>query len=336
MRWTLTAALLASLVLIPASPASAGTLTTTNACLWSFDNLWRDQAVDLTGTGSPTPVAPASGFALTATSIHARLPDWVGQYGANLGMLKPGENEIRTKVWVALAADGTGEGGQVRALEAIVRTTVTENPDGTYTSTPIDVTLPIPDTAWTSAATNGTAAFKQAGAGTLPTIPGGNAGAAVKPKGSVFISATFSEGASIQLDCQPGSAPRDGKSFAAAQAGPFESVPITTGVPTTPLPTIKKTPVVALKTTKLRVSGKRVSLALACADVACKGTVSLKYAGGLVTQNAKYSLAAGARKTLKLTLSAKARKALKKRSLFVAVKITTDGGKTVSKKLRLK
>jgi hypothetical protein len=49
-----------------------------------------------------------------------------------------------------------------------------------------------------------------------------------------------------------------------------------------------------------------------------------------------FSLAAGARKTVKLTLSAKARKALKKKSLLVQVKITTDGGATVSKKLRLK
>ncbi len=113
MRWTLTAVLLASLVLIPASPAAAGTLTTTNACLWSIDSLWRDQAVDLTGTGAPNPVAPASGVSLTASSVHARLPDWVGSIGANTGLLKPGENEIPTKVWVALAGDGLTPGVQV-------------------------------------------------------------------------------------------------------------------------------------------------------------------------------------------------------------------------------
>jgi hypothetical protein len=330
MRWTLTAVLLASLALIPASPASAGTLTTTNACLWSFDGFWRDQAVDLTGTGAPAPVAPASGLTLTAASVHARLPDWVGQYGANLGMLKPGENEIRTKVWVALA----GEGVQVKALETIVRTTVTEQPDGTYTTTPIDVTIPIPDTAWTSPA-SGAVGFRQAGPGTLPAIPGGNGGASVTPKGSVFISSTFAGGASLQLDCQPGSAPRDGKSFTPASAVAFETVPVQQGVTPTPLPTVRK-PVLALKTTKLKRSGKRVSLALACADAACKGAVTLKYAGGTAAPKTAFSLAAGARKTVKLTLSAKARKALKKQSLLVQVKITTDGGATVSKKLRLK
>ena len=37
MRWKLIAVLLASLVLIPSSPASAGTLTTQNSCKWSDD-----------------------------------------------------------------------------------------------------------------------------------------------------------------------------------------------------------------------------------------------------------------------------------------------------------
>jgi hypothetical protein len=335
MRRTLITALLASLVLIPAAPASAGTLTTTNACLWNFDGLWRSQGIDITGTGAPNPVAPFSGVALTASSIHARLPDWVGPIGAGARMLKPGENEIPTKVWVALASDGTTPGVQVLALETIVRTTVTEHPDGTYTSTPIDVTIPMPDTAWSTPAAEGTAAFKQAGPGTLPTVAGGNGGASVSPKGSVFISSTFAGGAGLQLDCQPGSAPREGTSFTAAAASPFESVPVRVGAPATPVPSDRK-PVTALRTTKLRVSGKRVTLALACADAACKGAVTLKYSGASLARKTTFSLAAGAKKTLKLNLTAAARRALKrKRSLLVQVKVTTVGGKTVSKRLRL-
>jgi len=336
MRWTLTAVLLASLVLIPASPAAAGTLTTTNACQWSFDGLWRDQAIDLTAVGSPTPVAPSSGLALTAGSIHARLPDWVGTYGANLGMLKPGANDVRAKVWVALSADGASEGVQFRSLETIVRVTVTEQPDGTYTATPIDVTIALPDTAWTTVPTVGVAAFRQAGPGTLPTIAGGNNGANVTPKGSVFISAAFAGGAALQLDCQPGSAPRDGKSFTGVTAAPFESVPISSGAPATPVPTVKK-PVISLRSTKLKRSGKRVSVALACAAATCKGAVTLKYAGGTLARKTSFSLAAGGKLTLKPTLTAAARRSLQRKgSLLVQVKVTTTGGKTVSKKLRLK
>jgi hypothetical protein len=60
-------------------------------------------------------VAPASGVSLTAASVHARLPVWVGSIGANTGLLKPGENQIPTKVWVALAGDVLTPGVQVLA-----------------------------------------------------------------------------------------------------------------------------------------------------------------------------------------------------------------------------
>ena len=90
-----------------------------------------------------------------------------------------------------LAGDGTAQGSQVVPLETVARTTVTKQPDGTYTATPIDVTVPIPDTAWT-VGQSGAAGFRQAGPGTLPTVPGGRNGANVTPKGSVFISSTFS------------------------------------------------------------------------------------------------------------------------------------------------
>jgi hypothetical protein len=90
--------------------------------------------------------------------------------------------------------------------------------------------------------------------------------------------------------------------------------------------------VVVLRTTKLVRSGKRVAVAIACADAPCKGTASVTGASRKLT----YSLAAGARKTLKFTLSNRTVKALKKQSRLVTVKVTGDGAKTVSKKLRLK
>ena len=113
-------------------------------------------------------------------------------------------------------------------------------------------------------------------------------------------------------------------------------MPIDAGAPVViPAPVLKK-PALALRTTKLKRAGKRISLALSCADAPCKGTVTAKYAGGTAAKSVKYSLAAGARKTYKLTLSAKALKSLERKALVISVKITADGGKTVSKKLRLK
>ncbi len=65
--------------------------------------------------------------------------------------------------------------------------------------------------------------------------------------------------------------------------------------------------------------------------------MTLKYAGGSLARKTTYSLAAGAKKTLKLNLTAAAKRAFKRKaSVLVQVKITTEGGKTVSKTLRLK
>ena len=333
MRWTTTLALVAGLVLTSAAPAAAGTVTTPNACLWSFDGFWRNQPLDFTGTAAPNPVAPGSGLALTSASVHARLPDWVGQYGANLGLLKEGENEIPTKVWLALGGNGTAQGVQVIPLETVARTTVTKLPDGSYTATPIDVTVPIPDTAWT-AGQSGASSFLQAGPGTLPTVPGGRNGAAVTPKGSAFISSTFSNGTGIQLDCQPGTAPDDGATFTAALAAPFDTAPIQAGAPTLPAPALR--PALTVRSTALRAKAGRVSLALACSGAPCSGAVTVKATGFTATRRATYSLRAGERKTVRLTLSAAARKRLKTRALKVTVSVTSTGGATVTKRLRLR
>ena len=52
MRVKSIAVLGASLVLIPAAPASAGTLTTQNSCKFSLDSVWRHLHVDLSGTAA--------------------------------------------------------------------------------------------------------------------------------------------------------------------------------------------------------------------------------------------------------------------------------------------
>ena len=193
--------------------------------------------------------------------------------------------------------------------------------------------MPLPDTAWAGPAAAGAVAFKQAGPGALGSIPGGVRGENVNARGSLFILAKLPSGVGITLDCQPGTAPD--RALTPAASGAFETVPVQVGAPPTPLPTLKP-PALSLRTTKLKRTGKRISVALACADAPCKGTVTAKYAGGTAAKRLKYSLLAGARQTYKLTLSAKALKSLEKRALVISVKITADGGTTVSKKLRLK
>jgi hypothetical protein len=330
MRWTLLTAVAVGVALMTASPAMAGTLSTQNSCRWSADSTWRYLNVDLAGVGSPAPVAPGSGLNLTGTSIHVRLPDYLAMAGHGFQILKAGDNEIQTKAWLAIAAPSTPQGVQVFGLDAVAHTTIVEDAGGAYvSSTPIDVTVPIPDSAWTAGSS--AVAFTQAGAGTLPPIPAGVGGGNLQPLGSLFISASIGGGGiKLNVDCQPGIG--EGKSAPTpVAAGAFETVALDAGAVVVPAPK-PKTPVVALRTTKLKRSGKTVSVSIACADAPCKGTVAMTKA----TKKVSYSLAAGARKTVKFTLSSSAIKSLKKKSLLLQVRVTTTGGKTVTKKLRLK
>jgi hypothetical protein len=338
MRRTLLLSLGLLLLLVPTSTASAGALGTQNACYWSLDGYWRHLTVDLAGTGTPAPAAPGSTITLTGASVHARLPDYLAQAGHTAGLLKAGENDLQAKVWVALEGVGTTQGVQVLALDTVARTTITETPDGLYAaSTPIDVTVPLPDTTWTAQST--AVAFRQAGAGTLPALPVGASGRTV-PLGSAFISASIG-GSTLRLnvDCQPGQG--EGKAAPAPlAAGAFETVAV--GSSTVPvLPTAKpqapvaKAPALTVRSTKLKVSGRRTRLALACAEAECKGTVTVKFSGRSAARKVTYTLAAGARRTLKLDLSAAARTAVKRKRLTVSVRVSVRGGKTVTKTLRL-
>ena len=333
MRLKVIAVLGAGLALVPAADASAGTLTTQNSCKVSLDGVWRHLAVDLSGTAFPSPVAPGTGVALTQTSGRTVVPQYLLQYAANAGILVPGENRIAVRAWVALEAPGTPQGVQVVDAETTAVTTV----DADGKASAMDVTVPLPSTTWTAGATP--VAFRQGPVGHLPAVPVGPGGGNVRPVGSVFINAKIGTGGLfVNFDCQPGTG-EGSTPPTPATAGAFETAPIDPGAPVvvpTPAPQAAKKPALSLRTTKLKRSGKRVSLALACADAACKGTMTAKYSGGTAAKSVKYSLAAGARKTYRLTLSKKALKSLERKSLLISVKITADGGTTVSKKLRLK
>jgi hypothetical protein len=332
MRWSVTAVIAASVALVAAAPASAGVLTTPNVCHYSvYPGFYFAQGIDLGGTATPNPLAPGSGVSLTAASAHAQLPSWVTEYATNIGIFKPGDNQITAKVWIALAGQGTPQGVQVVQVDTVAHTTVTTNPDGSFASaTPLDVTIPLPDTAWTAPGA-GAAAWRQADAATLPAVPIGPGGSNYTPKGSVVISAKFDGGLGTIIDCLPGTEVEGRRTYTAGAPGAFETASVQAGAPTITPPAVKP-PVLTLRTTKLKRSGRRVSISIACADAPCKGTVSMTKA----TKKLAYSLAAGTSKTLKFTLSRATVKALKKKSRLVTVRVTNEGGQTVSKKLRLK
>jgi hypothetical protein len=317
-----------ALALVAAAPASAD--VTQNACLWSTHSRWEVQPIEWAGAATPNPVAPGSGANLTGASAHVRLPDWVTGYAEFFGV---GVNELPTKVWMALAGDGTTQGVQVVALDTVARTTVTEHPDGSRSMTPIEVTVAVPDTAWTAGPT-GTLAFRQAGPGTLPPVPG-RSGLMVTPKGSVFISTATPLGVPIQLDCQPGAPTSDRTAVQATASAPFAAAPIQAGA--TPIPAPQPKPAVAVRSTKLKASGRKVKVSLSCTAANCTGAVTLKAGSKTLAPRKTYAIRSGARKTLTLTLSRTAQRSLKdKQSLKVTLRVTATGGKTITKKLTLR
>lgn len=221
--------------------ASAASVVTPNACLYSWDNYYRDLDITLTGSSTPNPVPAGEVVTLTA-SLSGQMPVWLPTYGYNLDLLTVGENHIPTTIAVAIEGIGSVEQVQVVQVRFDAVTTVSD-PDGTPRTNDEGGTPPIVDvqldpTTWTS--TGGPIELRQASGGTLISFPDlGPDGGPVTPQGSVYISSTLSPELRFNLDCQPGEqvAEDRGETFAAAQAQPFDTVahgqPATTVAPTT-------------------------------------------------------------------------------------------------------
>jgi hypothetical protein len=290
--------ILCAIAAVP-SGAAAATATTTNACNWSVDGVWRNLDITLRGTGVPNPVAPGGGVGLRSVSVGARLPDWVPEYGYNFGLLKAGYNELPSRVWVAIAAGGATGAAHVYEMPVTASTTITVDDEARFVSaTPIDVSIPLPDTAWTAQA-SGEMTFRQAPAGALPPLPVGNGGATVAVSGSVFIYTTIGGSTRLTLDCQPGRGNAAGDGLTPATAAPFETIPIGTsgGAPKPPVP--------ALPAGALRVTARGVPVRLACpaGGPDCEGTARLSASGRRIAQR-PYSVPAGRRETVRLRLTA--------------------------------
>jgi hypothetical protein len=337
-------------VLALAVPAHAGTVTTANACLYSFNNEYRNQLVTLGGSGSPLDAPAGTVATLSGASISAALPPSLPQTGYELGIFQPGVNAIPSQVWVAIAAANAEPATQVQELSVTASTTIAVDGAGAFVSgTPIVVTIPIPDTTWTVAGT-GPVTFAQAPAGTLPNLPVGVGDQVVPVTGSIIVKPKL---ASLRfvLDCQPGSTVAPFTSFTPAAAQPFATLETEQPVapvapPPPPAAPAKATPRVA--STKLKVAGRRVGVAIACptGGPICRGRIALRSvapvrSGGrkrvlAVSPGAGYSVAAGRQRTVRLTLSRAARRLMRtRRTLRVRVTLTPASGPAVKRDLTL-
>ncbi len=331
------------LALALAAPAGAATVTTTNACLYSVNNEYRDQLVTLGGAGSPRDAAAGATVTLSGTFISATLPPTLPQTGYDLGIFKAGVNTIPSRVWVAIAAANATPATQVRELAVTASTTIKVGAGGNFVSgTPIVVRIPIPNTQWTATG-DGPVTFAQAAAGSLPSLPVGLNDATVPVAGSILVKPRLANLRFI-MDCQPGSTVAPFKTFTPALAPPFATLEADGPLP----PATAAVPAARVASTKLKRTGPRVAVVIACpaGSATCRGRIALRSVAPVrragrsrtlvVSTGTAYRVPAGARRTVRMTLSRAVQALLRTRpTLRVRATLAPSTGKPVTRDLTL-
>ncbi len=332
-----------------ATPSSAAEAVAPNACKYMIDGYWRSLDLRMAGAASPVYVPPGAGFKLQGMAIAAAFPDWIAEYGYNLGLLNAGVNRVPADVWVAVAGRGSAQGVQVLKASVTAETTIAARAGQQFGgATPLAVTVNLPDSVWTApTAEGGRVTFDQAPPGTLPAIPGRGGGAAYQPTGSIFIRAALSNSTVFDLDCQPGRGSTDGNSFTTTTAPPFEIAYVDPNAEATGIePPVVASPRTTATAKRLKASKRRTSVAVKLRNrglITADNQVRITTAGKQRTsargkaRTLRLSawktarVPAGKTRTVKLKLSSDARKLLKlTRSVKVKLAVRAATGRTNS------
>jgi hypothetical protein len=272
----------------------------------------------LTGAG---PMRAAAGAVATLRSSVLRLRLTDAQRDAWFG----NATSIRLDGTLALAGTRSVERTQTVDVEAALPVSGTG---------PVTLTVPLPDTAWTAATGDGV----DIAGGRVLTLDA-TAGGVTRRLVLTRTSATdpYPFGRILRPGATPTPIDRD-------------PPPVVTPVPTVTPPAPPLTPQPAPRAGRagvaskaLKVKANRVSASLSCTgETTCRGTVKLRSAKKVkkkfvvLTRAVKYTVGAGKKATVRLTLSSTGRKHVRgKKRVSVVLDVKPASGKTVSKKLTL-
>ncbi|MGZ5336332.1 MAG: hypothetical protein ACXWFV_12990, partial [Solirubrobacterales bacterium] len=99
----------AAVFVLPASSASAGTSTVTNACANSVTANFSQISVTTSGDDGLTTVAPGGATTTSGITQSAAIPGAIFVAGYNLGLLAPGSNNIPANVQTKIEATNTAD-----------------------------------------------------------------------------------------------------------------------------------------------------------------------------------------------------------------------------------
>jgi hypothetical protein len=166
-------------VLLGATPASAGTVTTNNSCTNNAQPGTSSLPITLSGTGSPNPITLGSGdITLAGATFGIDVPSATLLAGYGLGLLTVGVNNIPANVNLTLLASNTSQGSQAMPPMAVTGVTTITDPtpadktSGDETATPLTVSATVPTSTWTPS-TGGDVAFSLGTSSTSALVAGG-------------------------------------------------------------------------------------------------------------------------------------------------------------------
>src|SRR6266508_2824689 len=196
----------AAVFVLPASSASAGTSTVSNACANSVTANFSQIEVTTSGDDGLTAVPPGTALTTTGLSQSAAIPGAIFVAGYNLGLLVVGVNNVPANVRSTIEATNTVEGSQNTNVvggsppngTVSVTTTITD-PDGTpgtgdETATDASFSVTYNNLSWTAGA-SGTIDYRQQSIAVAPPTAANNA---------LLINALVGGVFNVQFRCAPG------------------------------------------------------------------------------------------------------------------------------------